>query len=674
MSFENATSALTEPPATLAPLVPEPAPRTRRRRSGAAGSLAAQGEPWVWLAGGALVVAIAMIVGLLAFILVQGLITFWPKAVVEFKTDDGQVILGEVSQQESYVPSAEDLNAAPQNVAARAKRILQESGGTMTQRLVRTSTGGKLVNEAAVASEDTPEWALSIEREKGSTLFATPAAFLIDGQEEAVTPAEAWDKFNEYHGAARRRFYERVRIATDAFGDLSEAQRAAQIAVVRAELSDSKDSDAYRAAVAEEAGVNDSADKEKAKLNEQIALLNKENSRYALRVGTADGKTSDLPLDQIVRAYPANQLGFWGRLGVYLSRWREFLFENPRESNSAGGVYPAIWGTVAMTLILAVLVVPFGVLAALYLREYAKAGPIVSAVRIAINNLAGVPSVVFGVFGLGFFCYGIGRWIDSGTYDLKKNQSGGWPWPTWWTLLTVLIVAAALATYFAYRLLQSDGGTKPRVKRRALGRASLALWLGCAALAILLVANAPFFHGFYLAETKATNNPVFGGGGLLWASLTLALLTLPVVIVATEEALAAVPKSMREGSYACGASKWQTIWRIVLPRALPGILTGMILAMARGAGEVAPLMLVGVKNFVQQLPVDHAFPFFHPQRSIMHLGFHIYSVSMQSVDSEASRPLVFTTTLLLIAIIATLNIAAIWLRARLRRKFVASHF
>jgi phosphate transport system permease protein len=311
--------------------------------------------------------------------------------------------------------------------------------------------------------------------------------------------------------------------------------------------------------------------------------------RYQLKLRTADGREKLLPLESIVRAYPANQLGFFGRLGVYLSRWREFLCDGPREANNEGGVFPAIFGTVVMTLLMSIAVVPFGVLAALYLREYAKPGPVVSVVRIAINNLAGVPSIVFGVFGLGFFCYLVGGQIDQ-----------------------------------------------------------------------------LFF--------RSAGSSVFGTPGILWASLTLALLTLPVVIVTTEEALAAVPSSMREGSYACGASKWQTIKRIVLPRAMPGIMTGMILAMARGAGEVAPLMLVGAMKTVPLLPVDTTFPFIHAQRAFMHLGYHIYDLGFKSENSEAAAPMVFTTTLLLVGIVAALNITAIWLRGRLRRRFVPSHF
>src|SRR5262249_49073179 len=148
--------------------------------------------------------------------------------------------------------------------------------------------------------------------------------------------------------------------------------------------------------------------KEHARLTGQIAVLNKENNRFQMRLTTADGQQKDLPLGDIVRAYPANQLGFWDKVGIYKARWWEFLTDEPRNVNSEGGVWPALWGTAALTLLMSLAVVPFGVLAALYLREYAKPRPLVSGVRIAINNLAGVPSIVFGVFGLGFFCYIIG--------------------------------------------------------------------------------------------------------------------------------------------------------------------------------------------------------------------------------------------------------------------------
>ncbi|CAG0994577.1 Phosphate transport system permease protein PstA [Planctomycetaceae bacterium] len=308
---------------------------------------------------------------------------------------------------------------------------------------------------------------------------------------------------------------------------------------------------------------------------------------YKLRA--LDGKTAVLPVAQVVRAILPNELGFFGKLSVYGSRFAEFLWDNPRESNTEGGIFPVIVGTLLMTLLMCLAVVPFGVIAALYLREYAKQGPLVSAVRIAVNNLAGVPSIVFGIFGLGFFCVIMGGSIDS------------------------------------------------------------------------------FFY------PERLPSPTFGGGGILWASLTLALMTVPVVIVATEEALIAVPSSQREASLAAGASRFQTVWRVILPQAMPGILTGTILAMARGAGEVAPLMLVGVVKLAETLPVDGNFPFIHLERKFLHLGFHIYDVGFQSPDIDNTKPLVFTTTLVLILLIAVLNIAAIRLRNKLRKRLASSH-
>ena len=300
---------------------------------------------------------------------------------------------------------------------------------------------------------------------------------------------------------------------------------------------------------------------------------------------TADGRSKDIELQHIVRAYRPNSMNVAQRLGTYGSKLAEFLFGSPRESNTEGGIFPALFGTLLMVLLMTIAVVPFGVLAALYLHEYAKQGPGLRAVRLAVSNLAGVPSIVFGMFGLAFFVYGVGGFIDR--------------------------------TFYADRL----------------------------------------------------PNPTFGTGGLLWASLTLALLTLPVVIVATEEGLAAVPRANREGSLALGATQWQTLWHVVLPNAMPGILTGLILAVSRGAGEVAPLMLTGVVKLAPNLAIDGAFPFLHLDRKFMHLGYHIYDVSMQSPNVEAAKPMVYATTLLLIVLVAALNVTAIVFRNRMRRRY-----
>ena len=212
-------------------------------------------------------------------------------------------------------------------------------------------------------------------------------------------------------------------------------------------------------------------------------------------------------------------------------------------------------------------------------------------------------------------------------------------------------------------------GTEATRSQVCLRRLGIAAWCATLCIAVLLIVRTPFFSGFFEARA-ADGSPTFGARGMLWAALTLALLTLPVVIVSTEEAIASVPNSMREGSYGCGASKWQTLRRIVLPGALPGILTGAILAMARGAGEVAPLMLVGAVKLNQDLPVSTEAPFMHLERSFMHLGFHIYDLGFQSPDSQAARPLVWTTTLLLLTIVLSLNLVAILIRARLRARLM----
>ncbi|MEM1013830.1 MAG: ABC transporter permease subunit [Planctomycetota bacterium] len=382
-----------------------------------------------------------------------------------------------------------------------------------------------------------------------------------------------------------------------------------------------------------------------------------------------------MTMGQVVRAFVPNRLSLGDKFGVYFSRWWEFLSAEPRDSNTEGGVFPQIVGTVLLTFIMIVFVVPVGVVAAIYLREYAKQGALVSFVRICVNNLAGVPSIVYGVFGLGFFCYGLGGWMDAGAAGAGVDPL---PVDTWLLWIAVAIIFAAIAIAVTSLANRSDKGAAsqetllPKAFRFAAG---LAWAVSVVVVFYFIFASVPkeIFGGFY-PETLTSGSSEWKGQALIWASLTLALLTLPVVIVSTEEALAAVPRSMREGSYACGASKWQTIRTIVLPRALPGIMTGAILAIARGAGEVAPIMLVGALKTVRELPLNGDAPFIHLDQAFMHLGFHIFDLGFHSPDAEASRSSVYTTTLLLILIVLLLNLAAIWLRSRLRRAFAGGAF
>lgn len=572
----------------------------RRRQPRRATSLQSHGEPLVWLTGGAMAIALAMIVGLLVLIVHQGVSTFWPVPVVQVTTVAGKELQGEVSVVEQYLPGPEVLERLSPERARELREKLAANGGLETRRMLRTGnfdiSGSHFtwIDDFDVAKETQPPWAVVVERMSWGRFYGTPKAFLKGDQVVASTPADAWQRFTDVHDACRERFEARRELETHAVGAVNAEFEDARLALRKIELAHGKDSREYKAQLASNAEREVELHRRFEEITAQIATLNAENARSKLVLTAADGTDATLQVADIVRAYPANRLSFTEKLGVYFSRWSEFLSDVPREANSEGGVFPAIFGTVVMTLVMSILVVPFGVLAALYLREYAKQGFLVSLIRIAVNNLAGVPSIVFGVFGLGFFCYIVGASIDQ----------------------------------------------------------------------LLFAEKLP--------------NPTYGKGGLVWAAFTLALLTLPVVIVATEEALSAVPSSMREGSYACGATKWQTIQRIVLPRALPGIMTGMILAIARGAGEVAPLMLVGAVKLAPELAVETSssapFVHFHPERSFMHLGFHIYDLGFQSQNSEAAKPMVYTTTLLLIAIILVLNVSAIWVRGRLRRRFLTGQF
>ena len=363
--------------------------------------------------------------------------------------------------------------------------------------------------------------------------------------------------------------------------------------------------------------------------------------------------------NDIARAITPNQMSVTARARVYCSRWWEFLTTGPRLANTDGGVFPAIVGMVALTLIMTVAVLPLGVMAALYLSEYTKSGALVSAIRISINNLASVPSIIYGVFGFSFFCYTIGAFIDGG----PANAGIAVLPPFYWYLQT-----GACACLFALAFFVGLAGARSGASE---GRGSVALRFAfivaliALGMLVTLLLRSPFFSGFFEARLP---NPTFGKGGLLWAALTLALMNLPVVIVSAEEALAAVPQSLREGSFACGASRWQTIWRIVIPYARPGIVTGAVLAMARGTSVVAPLLLIGALPSVSGLPVDGQFPFVHGSRAFSHLGYWIFSLGAQNPNSDSTRTMVYASALLLLLIITALNLIAVYWRSRLQAK------
>ncbi|HHL71148.1 MAG TPA: phosphate ABC transporter permease PstA [Bacteroidetes bacterium] len=529
------------------------------------------GTPFIWLTGLAAALGLLMIVGLLLLILVNGLGIFWPQNLQQFTLKDGSVVLGEVWEKETH----DNYDTGREETRYRIKTANRDFYGLDFRWL----------KEDDISERQMPPTAWVLERQAWGQFFG----FIIRLSNNGV--ALASDELNV--AAQLPEWHEKMLAAADEIHQLEKGSIGSismQIENMRLEkrkviLRRDTTTASGRAALRR-------VDEELASLERQYQELEKElmqritDSRaITITLRTIDGQEKELPLIDVVRMWQPNRMSAPEKAGLYAARVWEFLSGEPREANMEGGVFPAIFGTVLMVILMSIAAVPIGVLTAVYLREYAKQGPVVRAVRIAVNNMAGVPSIVYGIFGLGFFVYTVGGTIDQ------------------------------------------------------------------------------------LFYSEALPSPTFGTGGILWASLTLALLTLPVVVVATEEGLAAVPRSIRDGSLALGATKFETLWRIILPSTSPAILTGTILAIARAAGEVAPLMVTGVVKLAPSLPLDSTFPYLHLERKFMHLGFHIYDVGFQSPNVEAALPIVYATTLLLVLIILTLNLTAILLRNRLYARF-----
>ncbi len=541
------------------------------------------GTPWIWMNAGAVSIAVIMTLGLLAIIAVRGLAHFWPADVIvadySMPGAEMRVLAGEVVQAEE-VPRA--------RLAASGLPVNVEGGEFMTRELLKV--GNREVYGADfswvigewLSNQRKPAELMVLERREWGNFYG----YLLNVKEAGQLVAEgegAWnelqariDRVDELHTQISR--IEKVEI-----GRINHGLERLRLKTRKLELDDRLDAAAQADLDAERA----QWDAEYRVLEDQLIALQQEFNRDSITVRTADGREQEITLGKVVRAFQPNAMSTPQKLMFYFAKLWEFVSDEPREANTEGGVFPAIFGTVLMTLIMAVIVTPFGVIAAVYLREYAKQGLLTRIIRIAVNNLAGVPSIVYGVFGLGFFVYVLGGSLDRLFYP------------------------------------------------------------------------------------EAAPAPVFGTPGLMWASLTLAILTLPVVIVATEEGLARIPRMIREGSLALGATKSETLWKVVLPMASPAMMTGLILAVARAAGEVAPLMLVGVVKLAPNLPLNGNYPYLHLDQKIMHLGFHIYDVGFQSPNVEAARPLVYATALLLVLVIATLNFSAIYIRNHLREKYKA---
>lgn len=533
------------------------------------------GSPWVWFTAGAVSLSLVMVFGLLGLIAGNGLGHFWPArlALVELEGEPPVLMLGELADHETVAASRvrEGGGTVPEGATVVKRLLLKRGNRDFNEQdfvWINAPAIKRLEYPVDVVAIERREWGNLYGRIKGLTENDQPvsASELPARLDRALALREDIDHLEKEEIGAVNYQIERLRLREKA---------ARKRGLSGAELE---------ALVAEKAALEANYQA----LANKLQTLNAEIGRDKILFETITGQQRPVSLAKVVRVYAPNQLSSSEKAGHYLRKLREFIAEQPREANTEGGVYPAIFGTVLLVVIMSVFVTPLGVIAAVYLREYAKPGPVTSAIRIAVNNLAGVPSVVYGVFGFGFFVYLVGGSLDQ--------------------------------AFFA----------------------------------------------------DALPSPTLGTPGLLWSALTLTLLTVPVVIVATEEGLTRIPRAIREGSLALGATKAETLWRTVLPMATPAMMTGLILAVARAAGEVAPLMMVGVVKLAPALPLDGNFPYLHLERKFMHLGFHIYDVGFQSPNVEAARPLVYSTALLLVFIIMSLNLAAIRLRNRLREKYNAA--
>lgn len=545
-----------------------------------------KGNPWIWLNAGAVSISLIAVIGLMLLIMARGLVHFWPHSLLQadyvLEGKDPIPVIGEIAQRED-IPT-EQLKAAGYPVKPEEdfmSRILLKTGN-------RDVFGGdfRWVLEDALKNVSYPESLVSLERREWGNYYGYLVSYKNHGTVVATSKDDESKVWNALLAGIQRAESLNGQIKAIEKGDIGKVNydlERLRLKEKRLELENRATDLALAEIEAERKALHDEYDH----LQGQLAVLYTEIGRDAVVMRAMTGQESEIAVSKIVRAFQPNRMSLFEKISHYVMKLGEFVGDDPREANTEGGVFPAIYGTVLMVIIMSIIVTPFGVIAAVYLREYATQGALTQTIRIAVNNLAGVPSIVYGVFGLGFFVYFLGGNIDKLFYP------------------------------------------------------------------------------------EALPSPTFGTGGLMWASITLAILTLPVVIVATEEGLARIPRSIREGSLALGATKAETLWRVVLPMASPAMMTGMILAIARAAGEVAPLMLVGVVKLAPSLPLDGNYPYLHLDQKFMHLGFHIYDVGFQSPNVEAARPLVYATSLLLVMVIALLNLAAVGIRNHLREKYKA---
>ncbi|WP_111977225.1 phosphate ABC transporter permease PstA [Algibacillus agarilyticus] len=537
------------------------------------------GSPWIWMTAGAVSISLISVIGLLLLIAWRGLVYFWPSNIYEFSLELNKTpvtVIGEVYDREE-VPTSRlqgvgtDISGFQGNII---ERFLIKTGNREYVDL-----DFRWILATDIKSKTAHADLVKIERNKNGNFYGYIEGVIENGK--TIKDKSKYEALESVIDRAVELSDEMMDIQNGEIGSINYKLEELRLEERSYELKGKLTAEI----IAELNAERKTLQADYLVLEKQLMALRADSQRDTVLVKDMRGEVVSIPVYQVLDAQFPNDMNVFEKAIQFIVQIGKFISEDPREANTEGGVFPAIFGTVFMVLLMAIIVTPFGVIAAIYLHEYAAKNAITKIVRISVINLAGVPSIVYGVFGLGFFVYMLGGNIDALFYP------------------------------------------------------------------------------------EAQPSPTFGTPGVIWSALTLAILTLPVVIVSTEEGLSRIPTALRQGSLALGATKAETLWRIVIPMASPAIMTGLILAVARAAGEVAPLMLVGVVKMAPTLPLDGNFPFVHLDRKFMHLGFHIYDVGFQSPNVEAARPLVYATAFLLVSVIVTLNLTAIGIRNHLREKY-----
>ena len=525
--------------------------RRKKKRATIFSGLLTKGDPLVWLCSACVGLLFLLFATLIFICARHGLAAFWASDIHQFTLKDGSMVSGSIQARDQTFG-----------------RLLINTGLRDEGHLV-------WIDENHIQSRSKDDQTVLVELANGDEFIGNIAK--IDITEHHYTEGDLKKVLEEQLLAVKQGRAEIASINDNIQKKTKEIFRF-QRSVEKYQISDPARAGNFREK-------QESSQLQLDAFQDQLQQTFTRIKGRSLTLLNSEGPRNVLIMD-IRRAYQPNQISVFGKLGLFSSKVFEFFTGSPRGRN--GGLFPAIVGTTLMVFIMSLFCVPLGVATAIYLNEYLRKGLLYNTLHLIVNNLAGAPSIVYGIFGLGFFVHGVGMGLDSLWSSQQAHQ--------------------------------------------------------------------------------------FGNAGLLWASLIMALVTVPAVIVASEEGLNAVPADLRKGSIALGATRFQTLTRVLLPMASPSILTGLILAITRATGAVTPLIVLGAVQHSSELPIKGSFPFIELDQPFMHLGFHIFHQGFGADYPEAVAPRVYAAMLMLIVLVLGMSLITIFLRNRVRKRFSSGPF